>query len=125
MKRAILISGDALAIAVITLVGFATHGEFSLAFIPRMAASFIPLCVGWFLLAPSLALFQEPVERAHSELWRPGFVMLFVGPFAALLRSIALGDSVIPSFAVVLTLTTSIALTVWRLVWLWLSRLRG
>ncbi len=125
MKRRTLIIGDILALALITLIGFATHGEFSFAFIPRMAVSFIPLCIGWFLLAPSLALFQEPVERTASELWRPPFVMLFAGPLAALVRSIVLGDTVVPSFAVVLTLTAAIALTLWRSIWLWLSRLRS
>lgn len=49
--------------------------------------------------------------------------MLFAGPFAALLRGIALAAPVIPSFAVVLTLIGALALTIWRgLYWL---RVRG
>ncbi len=117
-----LIAGDILALLIITLIGFASHGEFSLAFIPRMAASFVPLCIGWFLLAPLLGLFDPHTTHTASELWRPAFVMLFAGPFAALIRSMVLGDTVVPSFAVVLTLTSAVALTVWRVLWFFLTR---
>ena len=117
-----LILGDLLALLIVTVIGFASHGEFSLAFLPRMAASFVPLCIGWFLLAPSLGLFDPHVTHTASGVWRPVFVMLFAGPFAALLRSIALGDDVVPSFAIVLTLTSAVALTIWRLIWFFLTR---
>lgn len=123
MKHTALILGDALALLLVTLIGFASHGEFAVSFLPRMAASFIPLCIGWFLLAPSLGLFDNALTRRASGLWRPAFVMLFAGPFAALLRGIALAAPVIPSFAVVLTLIGALALTIWRgLYWL---RVRG
>ncbi|MBI3738930.1 MAG: hypothetical protein HY258_07780, partial [Chloroflexi bacterium] len=51
-SKYILIFGDILAIAVVTIIGFATHGETNASFLPRMAAAFFPLCVSWFLLAP-------------------------------------------------------------------------
>ncbi len=122
MKPVALITGDTIALAMVTLIGFASHGEFAAAYVPHMAASFIPLCVGWFLLAPSLGLFQDAFLRTAYGLWRPAFAMFFAGPFAALLRSIALGTAVMPSFAVVLTLTAALALTVWRAGWfLWKS----
>ncbi len=123
MRNAFLIAGDAVVLAIVTLIGFASHGELALAFIPRMATSWIPLCVGWFLLAPSLGLFQESATRKATELWRPAFVMLFAGPLAALLRGIILGSPVQPSFGVVLSLTGALALTVWRGVWLGVRRL--
>ncbi len=122
MKHAALIAGDVAALLLVTVLGFASHGEFSTGFIPRMGASLVPLCIGWFLLAPSLGLFDERTARAASELWRPAFVMLFAGPFAALLRSILLGTAVIPSFAIVLSLTGAAALTAWRAIWLLLKR---
>ncbi len=122
MKHAALIAGDIVALLLVTIIGFASHGELSVGFIPRMGASLVPLCIGWFLLAPSLGLFDERVERAASELWRPAFVMLFAGPFAALLRSIVLGTPVIPSFAVVLSLTGAAALMAWRAIWLLVRR---
>jgi hypothetical protein len=116
MKHSAVILGDVLALLIVTLIGFASHGEFALSLAPRMAASFIPLCIGWFLLAPSLKLFDDATTRLKSELWRPTFVMLFAGPFAALLRGILLAAPIVPSFAVVLTLTGAVALTISRLI---------
>jgi hypothetical protein len=126
MNRNALAAGDVVALLVVTLTGLISHGEFSPAFIAHMAAAFVPLCVGWFLLAPSLGLFDEATTRAAPELWRPAFVMLFAGPFATLVRSILLGTSLIPSFAVVFSLSAAVALTVWRSACLlWYRRLRN
>jgi hypothetical protein len=122
MKSTLLIVGDVLALGLITLFGFSSHGEFTTAFIPRMAASFIPLCIGWFVLAPQLGLFRDALTRQGSRLWLPAFAMLFAGPLAALLRGIALGTAVIPSFAIVLSATAAVGLTLWRLLWLVLQR---
>ncbi len=124
MKHLGLIIGDIITLAIVLLVGFFSHGELGTSFAPRMAAAFIPLCAGWFLLAPSLGLFDGATARRVSEAWRPAFVMLFAGPFAALLRSILLGSSVIPSFAIVLTLTSAFALTLWRLLYAFVGRAR-
>ena len=121
MRNASLVAGDAVALAVVTGIGFASHGEFSAALIPRMAASWIPLCIGWFLLAPPLGLFQQSTTGTSAELWRPAFVMLFAGPLAALLRGIVLASPVQPTFAVVLSLTGALALTIWRTLW-WMLR---
>ncbi len=125
MKNTVLITGDVVALAVVTLIGFATHGELSPGFLGRMAASFIPLCLGWFLLASSLDLFNDATARARAELWRPAFVMLFAGPFGTLVRSMLLGDEVVPSFAVVFTLTAALALTIWRVLYLVLQARRS
>ncbi len=122
MKRLALVLGDFAALLIVTLVGFLSHGEFSTAFLPRMAAALFPLLVGWYLLAPSLRLFEDSVTGRPSELWRPAFTMLFAGPLAAIMRGLLLQASVIPIFAVVLTTTGAVALTLWRLVWLLASR---
>jgi hypothetical protein len=122
MKTSMLVAGDVLALAVVTLVGFGSHGEFSAAFLPRMAAAFLPLCAGWFLLAPHLGLFERAVKPAASGLWRPGFVMLFAGPLAVVLRGLLLGSPIMPSFGVVLSITSALALTIWRGIWLLLQR---
>ncbi len=122
MKHTALIAGDIVALALVTVIGFASHGEFSLAFLGHMAAAFVPLCIGWFLLSPSLGLFDDAVMRLASGLWRAAFVMLFAGPFAVLLRGILLSSPVQPTFGVVLTLTSALALTLWRLLWWALHR---
>ena len=125
MKHTALILGDVITLTLVTLIGFASYAEFAISFVPRMAASLVPLCIGWFLLAPSLGLFRDSITLAAAELWRPAFVMLFAVPLAALLRGILLNAPVIPSFAIVLSATTATGLIIWRLLWLLLSRRRG
>ena len=44
-----LIAGDALALLIVTWIGFGTHGE-SIAS-PRWLTTFLPLCIGWGLAA--------------------------------------------------------------------------
>ena len=105
MKKYILIVGDILAIALVTFIGFATHGEAGTSFLPRMAAAFFPLVISWFILAPALGLFQEQIILNTKQLWRPVLAMVFAAPFAAVLRGLILNAPIIPIFAVVLSAT--------------------
>ena len=125
MKYTGLVLGDLITLAVITLLGFASHGELGPSFTPRILASFIPLCVGWYLLAPTIGLYDEARVSEASALWRPAFAMLFAGPLAALLRGIILNVLILPSFAVILTVTAAIGLTLWRSIWLMIRRRTG
>ena len=95
-NRYILILGDLLALGVITIIGFASHGEMGPSYLPRMAASFFPVCAAWFLLAPWFGLFQNDIVQNARQLWRPVLVMSFAGPLAALLRGFILNSPVIP-----------------------------
>ncbi len=61
-----LILGDTLALAIVTVIGFASHGETDIAFAPRMFTTYIPLLVSWFLIAPWLGLFN-PQMTAQSK----------------------------------------------------------
>jgi hypothetical protein len=122
MRHRGLILGDLIALTVVTLAGFASHGELNVSFLARIAAALVPLVMGWFLLAPSLGLFDEHILLFPSQLWRPTFAMFFAGPFATLLRGIVLNAPIMPSFAVVFTLTSAAALTLWRLIWMLLQR---
>jgi hypothetical protein len=116
----LLVLGDLAAIAVVTLIGFATHGETGVALLPRMLSTFVPLVLGWFLAAPFLGLFKPDVTSNAGQLWRPLVAMLLAGPFAALLRAFWLNTVVIPIFGVVLSATAGLGLLVWRtLWWLW------
>ena len=122
MNNAILILGDLLAIAFITLIGFATHGEAEFSFLPRMAADFFPLCISWFLLAPSLELFQQETVSNPKQLWRPVVAVFYAAPLAAVLRGFILNAPIIPVFAAVLAGTVALGMVVWRLIWLWIVR---
>ena len=113
-SKQFLIAGDTLAIAIITVIGFATHGETDLSFLPRMLAAFIPLTIAWFLLAPWFGLFQQETTSNPKQLWRPILAMLLAAPFAAVLRGLILNAPIIPVFAVVLSGTSAFGMLVWR-----------
>ena len=121
-KKSILRLGDIIAFAVLTLIGFATHGETALSFIPRMTITFLPLLLGWFLLAPWLGLFDEQVIANPKNLWRIILAMLFVAPLAATLRAAWLGDSVIPLFALILGGSNALGIMVWRWIYIFITR---
>jgi hypothetical protein len=118
----ILVAGDLLAIAVVTVIGFATHGEADAARLPRMLTTFVPLTIGWFLLAPFLELFNPEIVSNPRQLWRPFLAMVFAGPLAALLRALLLNTVVIPIFGVVLSGSAGLGMLVWRALWCWLKR---
>lgn len=117
-----LASGDLFAIAAVTAIGFATHGEADLSFLPRMAALFFPLSISWFLLAPALGLLQNATISDPRQLWRPAFVMLFAAPLAAVLRGFILNAPIIPVFAAVLALVSAAGMLLWRALYFFLIR---
>lgn len=122
MGKRVLIFGDALSIAIITLIGFATHGEAGLSFLPRMVAIFFPLSISWFVLAPSLGLFQQDTISSPKQLWRPALAAFFAAPLAAVLRGFILNAPIIPIFAFVLAATSALGMVIWRLVWYGFAR---
>ena len=113
-RKWILYAGDALSIAALTLIGFATHGEASLSFLPRMGALFVPLVISWFLLAPWFGLFQRETIFNSKHLWRPALAMLFAVPLATVLRGWLLNTPVLPIFAVILAGTSALGMMIWR-----------
>ncbi len=123
-KRPLLILGDLLAIAVVTFLGFATHNEANVGFLPRMAATFFPLAAAWFLAAPWLGLFDGRITDNPRQLWRPVLAMVLAGPLAAVLRAFWLGGVIIPVFVVVLSGTSGLGMLAWRGLWLLLTRRR-
>ena len=117
MNIVIPILGDILAIAIVTFIGFATHGEAGVSFLPRMAAIYFPLSIAWFALAAGLRLFQSEIISDPKQLWRPLLASLFAAPLAAVLRGFLLNAPVIPIFAVVLGVTTAVGMVIWRSVY--------
>ena len=122
MSKHILILGDILAILLVTLTGFASHGEMDLSLLPRMAAVFFPLNIAWFMLAPWLGLFQDDIIYNTRQFWRPALTALFAAPFAAVLRGFLLNAPIIPIFAAVLAATSALGMLVWRALYLLLER---
>ena len=122
MNKNTLIFGDLFATALVTIIGFATHGEADVSFLPRMAALFFPLSISWFILAPALGLFQPETTSDPKQLWRAALGMIFAAPLAAVLRGFLLNAPILPIFAAVLAGTSALGLLVWRLIWYRLAR---
>lgn len=120
-QRFWLLAGDLLALAAFTLLGFATHGETGLQFLPRMATTFLPALAAWMLVAWPLQVYNLSLARQGRNLWRPLYAMCLAGPLAVLLRALWLQGVVIPIFGVVFTATGALALFLWRALWLWIS----
>lgn len=118
----ILSLGDLLAIAVVTVIGFATHNEADFSFLPRMAIVLLPLSVAWFLLSPWLGLFQQEITSNPRQLWRPAFVMIFATSLAVVIRGLILGVPIIPIFAAVLSGISALGMLVWRGIYFLLKR---
>ena len=117
-----LILGDILVIAIVTFIGFATHGESALSFLPRMAASFFPITIAWFLLAPWFGLFQQEITSNPRELWRPALAMVFAAPLAVVLRGFILNAAIVPIFALVLGATSAFGMVLWRTIWILIQK---
>lgn len=121
-KKSILISGDIIAIAILTVIGFATHGETGTSYLPRMAASFFPVIFAWFILAPWFGLFNEQITSKAKMLWRIPLVFLFAAPLAVLVRSAVLATPVIPMFALALGSTNALGLLIWRRAYIFIAK---
>ena len=119
--RWIVYTGDILVLAALTFLGFVTHGETALAFLPRMGALFIPLVISWFLVAPWLGLFQPEIIFTPKQLWRPALAILFAIPLAATLRGFILNAPIIPIFVLVLSATSALGMALWRGIYLLLN----
>jgi len=117
--NAILIIGDIIAFAIITVVGFASHGETGLSFFPRMGTTFFPLLVSWFLIAPWLGLFDEQVIQNWRLIWRPALAMILAAPMATILRVALLNSAALPLFALILGLTSALGIMIWRALYSW------
>jgi hypothetical protein len=120
MKRTFLILGDLLVLAIVTVLGFASHGEAGA--VSRMLTTFTPLLVSWFLIAPWLGLFDQQTTNKPGQLWRPILAMLLAAPLAGWLRAVVLNTVVIPIFVAVLGVVSALGMLIWRAIWLWLGK---
>ena len=121
-KKTILIIGDIISLAILTVIGFATHGETDTSYLPRMAAVFLPMVVGWFILIPWMGLFDQQIIANPKNLWRIILVMLFLAPLAATVRAAILGAAMLPLFPLILGSSNAIGMVVWRWLYIFIAR---
>jgi len=115
-RRAILLVGDILVLAVVTAVGFASHGTLGSAG-TRMLTTFLPVLAGWFMTAPFLGVYDPQRAADWRQLWRPFWAMVLAGPMAALLRGFWLNSPILPVFVVVLGGISALSILSWRLIY--------
>ncbi len=121
-NKTILIAGDITAIAVLTLIGFATHDEVDITFLPRMAAAFFPTLIGWFFFAPWFGLFDRQAGADFKLLWRILPALCAVAPFAVILRAAILNSAALPLFALILGSTNALGMLVWRSIYIFIVK---
>lgn len=122
-NRFVLIAGDIITLAVVTVIGFASHGIANTAG-ARMLTTFIPLVVAWFLVAPFLNVYKSEYVLDGLQLWRPVWAMVLAAPMAAWLRGVMLSSPVLPIFVVILGGASVAGILIWRaLFWLVANRL--
>jgi len=124
IQRYYLIIGDTLTLAIVTVIGFASHGTAGTAG-SRMLTTFIPLLVAWLLIAPHLKVYGPEIALDGRQLWRPFWAMVLAGPMAAWLRGVLLNSPILPVFVVILGGVSALAILAWRgLYWLLMTRMK-
>ncbi len=119
----ILITGDVLAILLISAIGFATHRESVLT--PRLLTTFLPVCAAWALQAPWLGLYRPAIFSNWRSFWRAALAMVLAAPMAALLRGLALNQSIVTVFVIALGLSAAAGMALWRLAFAIIFRRAG
>jgi len=122
MKNPILIISDIFALLITTVIGFVTHGERELSFLPRLLAAFVPITITWLIIAPWFGLFQPEITSNPKQLWRPVLAMIFAAPLAVVFRGLILNAAVLPIFAIVFGATSAFGVVVWRALYWALNR---
>jgi hypothetical protein len=87
-----------------------------------MLTTFIPLLVGWFLIAPWLGLFDARITDDPKQLWRPPLAMLLAAPMTAILRAAMLNAVALPLFTLILGGSAALGMLGWRGVWYQVSQ---
>ncbi|MBT3323477.1 MAG: DUF3054 domain-containing protein [Anaerolineae bacterium] len=120
MKKKIhfLLLGDILTVLIVTVSGFLFHDQLSTVSPYRILATLLPTLIAWLLIAPWLGLYKEEIYQNWKEIWRAGWAVILAAPFAALLRSLMLGNTpILPVFIAVLAATAALGMLIWRGVW--------
>jgi hypothetical protein len=120
----VLLAGDILTLALVTIYGFASHDTLGSAG-TRILATFIPLVVGWLAVAPLLGLYRHGIASSLRQAWRPFWAMILGAPLAAWLRGIWLNAAIQPLFVFILGGVAALSILVWRIVvYFWINRRR-
>jgi hypothetical protein len=121
---AALAGGDILVIVMVTVFGFASHGELASAG-TRMLTTFIPLLAAWLMVAPFLGAYDRQRAADLRQVWRPFWAMVLAGPLAAWMRGMLLNAPILPLFVVILGGVSALAMLAWRTIYALAARRAG
>lgn len=123
-RRLVLICGDVVTFGLVTLFGFSSHQTLGTAG-ARMWTTFIPLLLGWGLIAPFLGVYDPARAADWRQLWRPFWAMVLAGPMVGWLRGVWLDQLIVPLFVVILGGISALAILAWRSAfWLISSKMK-
>jgi hypothetical protein len=118
----VLVIGDVITIALVTGIGFATHGTLDTAG-SRLLTTFIPLLLAWFAVAPFLGAYDPECMSEVLQLWRPFWAMILAAPLASWLRAVWLNAPILWLFVLVLGGFSALGILAWRaLYWVIYAR---
>jgi hypothetical protein len=112
----ILIIGDLITLALVTGIGFATHGILGSAGF-RILTTFVPLLIAWVAVAPFFGVYDPERALDARQLWRPFWAMVIAAPLAAWLRGVWLNAPILWIFVLVLGGFSSLGILAWRAVY--------
>lgn len=110
---AVLVIGDLITLALVTVFGFATHGTLGSAG-ARLLTTFLPLLISWLAAAPALGVYDPQRAADARQLWRPFWAMILAAPLAAWLRGAWLNAPILPIFVLVLGGFSALGVLAWR-----------
>ena len=110
----LLVAGDIVAFAIVTIVGFASHGTADTAG-ARMLTTFLPLLAAWLLIAPHLKVYDFSIIIDGRQLWRPFWAMILAAPMAGWLRGLMLNSPILPLFVIILGGVGALTILTWRI----------
>ena len=113
---AILMIGDLITLALVTGLGFATHGTLGSAGF-RILTTFLPLLIAWAAVAPFLGVYDPERALEARQLWRPFWAMVIAAPLAAWLRGVWLDAPILWIFVVVLGGFSALGILAWRAIY--------
>jgi hypothetical protein len=123
-QHAVLLVGDIITLALVTVLGFSSHRTLETAG-TRVLTTFIPLIISWLLVAPFLGAYDLSRAFDARQLWRPFWAMVLASPLAAWMRGAWLNSPILPIFVVVLGGVSAIGMLVWRALFLFTMRGKG
>lgn len=106
--------GDTLAYALVTALGFATHGLLSTSPAWRFLATFLPFLGAWLLAAFAVGAYRTATFISARQLWRPAIAALLAAPLGAVVRGAWLGAPVLPIFVGIMGVVSIAAVLAWR-----------